>query len=130
MPIKDKLGLGFHDLEVKKRALLGKRLFKLLAKEGIWQILLRRKFVASHVLSHVYWRPSDSHSLGWSYGDKKILLPIWDLFLQKFTFVATMMQSKNNIVAVSQKIGEGFSKDGRDSIHLLNLSLIMVFMNM
>ena len=44
---KDQGGLGIHDLEVKNRALLGKWLFKLLFKDGVWQTLLRRKYVGS-----------------------------------------------------------------------------------
>ena len=51
---EDQGGLGIHDLEVKNRALLGKWLFKLLSEEGVWQTLLRRKYVGSQALSQVY----------------------------------------------------------------------------
>jgi hypothetical protein len=54
-------GLGIHDLEVKNIALLGKWLFRLLTKNGIWQTFLRRKYVGSKALSQVFRKPSDSH---------------------------------------------------------------------
>jgi hypothetical protein len=42
---KDQGGLGFHDLELKNSALLGKRLFKLLTEQDVWQTLLKRKYI-------------------------------------------------------------------------------------
>ena len=53
--------VGIHDLEVKNRSLLGKWLFKLLTEDGVWQTLLRRKYVGSKAVSQVYWKPGDSH---------------------------------------------------------------------
>ena len=50
---KDQGGLGIHDLEVKNRALLGKWLFKLLSEDGVWQTLLRRKYVGDQAVSQV-----------------------------------------------------------------------------
>ena len=58
---KDQRGIGVHDLEVKNRALLGKWLSKLLSEDGIWQTLLRRKYVGSQAVSQVIWKPGDSH---------------------------------------------------------------------
>ena len=58
---KDQGGLGVHDLEVKNRALLGKWLFKLLSEDGIWQTLIRRKYVGDKAVSQVVWKPGDSH---------------------------------------------------------------------
>jgi hypothetical protein len=58
---KDQGGLGVHDLQVRNTALLGKWLFKLLNKDGIWQTLLKRKYVGSKALSRVIWKPGDSH---------------------------------------------------------------------
>jgi hypothetical protein len=58
---KDQGGLGIHDLEAKNTALLGKWLFKLLTEEGVWQTLLRRKYIGSKALSHITWKPGDSH---------------------------------------------------------------------
>jgi hypothetical protein len=54
-------GLGVHDLAVKNSALLGKWLFKLLTEDGVWQTLLKRKYVGTKALSQVLWRPGDSH---------------------------------------------------------------------
>jgi hypothetical protein len=50
---KDKGGLGIQDLEVKNTTLLGKWLFRLLTEDGVWQTLLRQKYVGSKALSHV-----------------------------------------------------------------------------
>jgi hypothetical protein len=58
---KDQGGLGIHDLEVKNSALLGKWLFKLLTEDGIWQNLLKRKYIGSKALCQVLWKPRDSH---------------------------------------------------------------------
>jgi hypothetical protein len=46
--------LGIHDLQVKNTALLGKWLFKLLTEDGMWQTLLKRKYVGSKALSQVF----------------------------------------------------------------------------
>jgi hypothetical protein len=58
---KDQGGLGIHDLEVKNTTLLEKWLFRLLSEDGIWQTLLRRKYVGSKALSQVLWKHGDSH---------------------------------------------------------------------
>jgi hypothetical protein len=50
---KDQGGLGINDLQVKNTALLGKWLFKLLTEDGMWQTLLKRKYVGSKALSQV-----------------------------------------------------------------------------
>jgi hypothetical protein len=41
--LKDQGGSGFHDLEIKNKDLLGKRLFKLLTEDGVWQTILKQK---------------------------------------------------------------------------------------
>jgi hypothetical protein len=51
---KDQGGLGIQDLEVKNTTLLGKWLFRLLTEDGVWQTLLRRKYVGSKALSQVF----------------------------------------------------------------------------
>jgi hypothetical protein len=58
---KDQGGLGIHDLQFRNTALLGKWLFKLLTKNGLWQTLLKRKYVGSKALSQVSWKLGDSH---------------------------------------------------------------------
>jgi hypothetical protein len=42
---------GIHDLSVKNTALLGKWLFKLLTEDGIWQTILKKKYIGSRALS-------------------------------------------------------------------------------
>jgi hypothetical protein len=58
---KDQGGLSIHDLEVKNTAVLGKWLFKLLTEEGTWQTIIKHKYVGSKAVSHVLWKPGDSH---------------------------------------------------------------------
>jgi hypothetical protein len=40
---------------------LGKWLAKLLTEDGVWQTILRRKYVGSRGISQVSWKPGDSH---------------------------------------------------------------------
>jgi hypothetical protein len=61
LPVKRSGGLGVHDLEVKNSILLGKWLFKLLTEDGVWQTLLKRKYVGTKALSQVLWKHGDSH---------------------------------------------------------------------
>ena len=42
---KYEAGLGIHDLQVKNDVLLSKWLFKLLTEDGVWQTLLRNKYL-------------------------------------------------------------------------------------
>ena len=72
---KDQGGLGVHDLEVKNRALLGKWLFKLLSEDGVWQTLLRRKYVGDQAVSQVLWKPGDSHFWAGLMATKKFFFP-------------------------------------------------------
>jgi hypothetical protein len=58
---KEQGGLVVHDLEVKNGALLGKWLVRLLTEDGVWQRLLRRKYVGSNAISHIIWKSGDSH---------------------------------------------------------------------
>jgi hypothetical protein len=57
---KDEEGLGIHDLEVKKRALLSKWLFKLLIKMGFLANHLKRNYVNYEALSYVYRKAGES----------------------------------------------------------------------
>jgi hypothetical protein len=61
LPTQRTRGLGIHDLEIKNIALLSKWLFSLLTEHGIWQTLLKRKYVGSKTLSQMVWKPGDSH---------------------------------------------------------------------
>jgi hypothetical protein len=53
---KDQEELGVHDLEVKNSALLGKWFFKLLTEQGVWQTLLKRKYIEEKALSQILWK--------------------------------------------------------------------------
>ena len=72
---KDFGGLGIPDLEVKNRALLGKWLFKLLTEDGVWQTLLRRKYIGSNALSQISWKSGDSHFWAGLMATKKFFFP-------------------------------------------------------
>ena len=61
MPSKGPGGLGIQDLEAKNTALLSKWLFKLLTEDGVWQNLLRNKYVGSKTVSQMSWKAEDSH---------------------------------------------------------------------
>jgi hypothetical protein len=57
---KDQGGLGIKVLELKNKCLLSKWLFKLINEEGIWQELLRNKYLHSKCLAEVQAKPLDS----------------------------------------------------------------------
>jgi hypothetical protein len=46
---------------VQNRCLLSKWLFKLINEEGVWQDLLRRKYVQDGTIAQVQRKPGDSH---------------------------------------------------------------------
>ena len=77
---EDQGGLGIHDLQFKNTALLGKWLFKLLTEDGVWQTLLKRKYVGSKALSQVLWKPGDFTFLGRADGNEEIFLPLRHVF--------------------------------------------------
>jgi hypothetical protein len=54
-------GLGIVNLEAQNVCLLSKWLFKLLNEDGMWQKLIRRKYLKNNTLSQVTNKPSDSH---------------------------------------------------------------------
>jgi hypothetical protein len=54
-------GLGILNIDVQKRCLLSKWLFKLINEEGVWQDLLRRKYVKDRTIVQVQRKPGDSH---------------------------------------------------------------------
>jgi hypothetical protein len=72
---KNQRGHGIRDLQVKNMALLGKWLVKLLSEEGVWQTLLKRKYIVSNALSQVYWKPGDSHFWVELMAIKKLFFP-------------------------------------------------------
>jgi hypothetical protein len=58
---KDQEGLCTIDLEIQNICLLSKWIVNLLNTEGIWQTLLRNKYLHSKVLTQVQAKPYDSH---------------------------------------------------------------------
>lgn len=70
-------GMGIINLEAQNICLLSKWLFRLLNEEGIWQDLLKKKYLGNKTLSQV--TPGDSQF--WS-----SLMEIKDLFLSKGRF--------------------------------------------
>jgi hypothetical protein len=72
---KDNGGLEIQDLQAKNRALLGKWLSKLLTEDGIWQTILKIKYIVSKALSEVYWRRGDSHFWEGLMDTKKFFFP-------------------------------------------------------
>jgi hypothetical protein len=73
-------GQGILNLEVHNKCLLSKWLYELLNEKGMWQSLLRRKYLANRTLSQAQRRATDSHF--WSG-----LMKLKDTFISKGTFV-------------------------------------------
>ena len=53
-------GLGITNLEFQNICLLSKWIFELLNEEGMWQTILKRKYLGNKVLSQVAKKPEDS----------------------------------------------------------------------
>jgi hypothetical protein len=58
---KDQGGLGILDLQLRNKCLLAKWLVNLLNTDGIWQTMLRNKYLRSKSLTQVEAEPYDSH---------------------------------------------------------------------
>ncbi|WVZ62463.1 hypothetical protein U9M48_012212 [Paspalum notatum var. saurae] len=58
---KDMGGLGIQNLDIQNKCLLSKWLFKLLNEDGLWQNLLRNKYLRNKTLSQVTKKAGDSH---------------------------------------------------------------------
>jgi hypothetical protein len=54
-------GLGIQNLENQNQSLLSKWLFKLINEEGLWQTILRNKYLSSQTIGKVDRKPGDSH---------------------------------------------------------------------
>jgi hypothetical protein len=54
-------GMGIMDLDIQNKCILSKWVFKLLNEDGIWQQMLRRKYLKGKTLSQVEKRKGDSH---------------------------------------------------------------------
>jgi hypothetical protein len=58
---KDFGGLGIQNLDIQNKCLLSKWLFKLINEEGVWQDLLKRKYLSNKTLTQVKRQSVDSH---------------------------------------------------------------------
>nr|ABF94719.1 retrotransposon protein, putative, unclassified [Oryza sativa Japonica Group] len=58
---KDCGGLGIQNLNVQNKCLLSKWLYKLINEDGVWQKLLRKKYLAKKTITLVEKQPGDSH---------------------------------------------------------------------
>jgi hypothetical protein len=76
---KDQGGLGIQNLDIQNKCLLSKWLFKLLNEDGIWQELLRNKYIKNKTLGSCVKKPTDSHF--W-----KSLMNIRDSFMELGSF--------------------------------------------
>jgi hypothetical protein len=57
---KEQGGLGIQNIDVQNRCLLSKWLFRLINEEGIWQNLLKKKYLCSQTITHVQKKLGDS----------------------------------------------------------------------
>jgi len=76
---KDQGGLGIKNLDIQNQCLLSKWLFKLINEDGLWQKLLKRKYIKDKPIGKVQKRPRDSHF--WSG-----LMKVKDKFLNLASF--------------------------------------------
>ena len=53
--------LDIKNLDIQNRFLLSKWLFKLINEEGIWQSLLKKKYLKNETTAQVQKKPGDSH---------------------------------------------------------------------
>jgi hypothetical protein len=53
--------MGIIDLDIQNKCLLSKWVFKLLNEDGVWQQMLRKKYLKGKTLSQVEKQKGDSH---------------------------------------------------------------------
>ncbi|WVZ66203.1 hypothetical protein U9M48_015460, partial [Paspalum notatum var. saurae] len=82
---KDQGGLGILDIDLQNRSLLSKWLFKLCNEDGIWQQLLRNKYLKNKTLSQVERKPGDSHFWSSLMGVKSQFLNLGSFILKNET---------------------------------------------
>jgi hypothetical protein len=58
---KDQGGLGIQNLEIQNECILSKWLFKLINEDGLWQRILRNKYLSKHTIGRVDMKLGDSH---------------------------------------------------------------------
>jgi hypothetical protein len=55
------VGWRVHDLEGQNLALLGKWLYKVLIEYGVWQTIVKRKYIGEKALSQICWKSGNAH---------------------------------------------------------------------
>jgi hypothetical protein len=53
-------GLGVLNIEVQNKCLLSKWLFKLINEDGMWQEILRKKYLSNQTIGKAQKKPGDS----------------------------------------------------------------------
>jgi hypothetical protein len=57
----DQGGLGVKNIEVQNKYMLSKWLFKLINGDGLWQQILRKKYLINQTIAKVQKKSGDSH---------------------------------------------------------------------
>jgi hypothetical protein len=76
---KDMGGLGIKNIDTQNKCLLSKWLFKLINEEGLWQGVIRKKYLYNKSIGQVRRKPGDSHF--WTG-----LMKVRDMFLERGVF--------------------------------------------
>jgi hypothetical protein len=76
---KDMGGLGIKNIDTQNKCLLSKWLFKLINEEGLWQEVIRKKYLCNKSIGQVRRKPGDSHF--WTG-----LMKVRDMFLERGVF--------------------------------------------
>jgi len=71
--------MGIHNLDIQNKCLLSKWLFKLCNEDGLWQELLRNKYLKGQSLSQIE-KKQEIHILVWPYGCQEPFLGRFKLF--------------------------------------------------
>jgi hypothetical protein len=72
-------GLGIKNIDTQNKCLLSKWLFKLINEEGLWQEVIRKKYICNKSIGQVRRKPGDSHF--WTG-----LMKVRDMFLERGVF--------------------------------------------
>ncbi|WVZ51423.1 LOW QUALITY PROTEIN: hypothetical protein U9M48_002571 [Paspalum notatum var. saurae] len=104
---KEQGGLGIRNLEIQNICLLSKWLYKLINEEGVWQNILKKKYLRGKSSGEVQWKPGDSHF--WSG-----LMKVKEHFLQLSSFnIHDGSPSMGVILTKDNLLKRHWSGDGR-----------------
>jgi hypothetical protein len=54
-------GLGIQNIDIQNHCLLNKWLFKIINEDGLWQQVLKKKYVKDSTIGQVHQKQGDSH---------------------------------------------------------------------